>query len=103
MQPLSAGMDIPTDPPLIRAVTFDLDDTLYDFQACMREGAVQVVEALRCRNPRASRQATVELFHQMWHEATAEAEAAGGPVDWPSVRKRGIERLTMACDCCDEA
>jgi FMN phosphatase YigB (HAD superfamily) len=54
---------------VIRAVTFDLDDTLYDFQACMSRGAARVIEALCERHPGVAPLATVERFHQLWYEA----------------------------------
>lgn len=88
--------------PHIRAVTFDLDDTLFDFQSRMNAGAEQVVEALVHSHPHASGRATVALFHQLWSAATAEAEAGGAAVDWPEVRKRGIERLVIECECHEE-
>jgi FMN hydrolase / 5-amino-6-(5-phospho-D-ribitylamino)uracil phosphatase len=95
-------MDRPLEPSLIRAISFDLDDTLFDFRARMDEGAARVIEMLLQRCPSAAGRATVELFHRMWREATAEAQAAGSLIDWPEVRKRGIERLTLLCGCHEE-
>lgn len=85
----------------LRAVTFDLDDTLYDFQACMNHGAARVVAALCKRYPNAAAHASVDLFHELWREATTEARAEGSQIDWTRVRLRGIERLLGVCGCED--
>lgn len=86
---------------MIRAVTFDLDETLFDFQSCMNAGAAAVVAALGERRPAAADRATVTLFHELWREVTEEATKSGAPIDWPRERRRGIERLALRCDCRD--
>ena len=81
----------------IRAVTFDLDDTLYDFQACMTRSTGAVVRELCRRSPAAAATATLERFHACWGEAAGEAQARGGVVDWPEVRRRSIALLLTEC------
>src|SRR3954470_2411735 len=82
----------------IRAITFDLDDTLFDFRACMARGADAVLAELRRRHPSAEA-ADRNLFDHLWDEATREASAADGVPDWPAIRRRGIELLLARCGC----
>src|SRR4051794_29820755 len=84
---------------MIRAVTFDLDDTLFDFQACMAGAAEQVIRAICERHPSAVGRATPEEFHTFWQDATAEAREVGGILDWPVIRRRGIELLLADSGC----
>jgi HAD superfamily hydrolase (TIGR01509 family) len=82
--------------PPVRAITFDLDDTLFDFQACMTRSAEAVLRGMGRLSPAAAT-ATPEQFHASWVQATQEAHARGGVVDWPAVRRRGIALLLAEC------
>src|SRR5262245_19071312 len=83
----------------IRAITFDLDDTLFDFRGCMARSAEQVILELCRRHPHAAATATAGLFHELWSEATEEAQSLGDVPDWPAIRQRGIELLVLRCNC----
>jgi FMN hydrolase / 5-amino-6-(5-phospho-D-ribitylamino)uracil phosphatase len=91
-----SGLSLASQP--IRAITFDLDDTLFDFQACMTRCAEMVLRELCQRHPGAAETATLERFHACWQDATEEAQARGGVLDWPAVRRRGIALLLTECD-----
>jgi putative hydrolase of the HAD superfamily len=86
-------------PPRIRAVTFDLDDTLFDFQTCVGRAGEQVIREICCRHAPAREIATIERFHAFWDTATEEARAVGGLIDWTAVRRRGIALLLRECGC----
>lgn len=83
----------------IRAVTFDLDDTLYDFQACMTRSTSAVVREVCRLKPAVAATATLERFHGCWGTAADEAQARGGVVDWPAVRRHSIALLLTDCGC----
>jgi 2-haloalkanoic acid dehalogenase type II len=84
--------------PPVRAITFDLDDTLFDFQACMTRSAEAALRELG-QHGRAAATATLEQFHASWARATQEAQARGGVLDWPAVRRHGIALLLAECGC----
>jgi len=86
----------------IRAITFDLDDTLFDFQACMTRSAEAVLRQLCRRSPIAAARGTLARFHACWEEATGEARARGGVLDWPAVRRRGIALMLADCGCAED-
>jgi HAD superfamily hydrolase (TIGR01509 family) len=86
-------------PLSIRAISFDLDGTLFDFQACMTRSAAAVLSELCRRHPAAAATTTLDQFHAFWGKATEEAQARGGVLDWPAVRRCGIALLLAECGC----
>jgi HAD superfamily hydrolase (TIGR01509 family) len=84
---------------MIRAITFDLDNTLFDLQSCMTRAGEQVLRSLCEREPTAAGHATLERFEALWRRATEEARRGGSVPDWPSVRRRGIDHLLQECGC----
>jgi FMN hydrolase / 5-amino-6-(5-phospho-D-ribitylamino)uracil phosphatase len=84
----------------IRAVTFDVDDTLFDFRGRMAESGEQVLREIRRCYPAAPGPATPERFQFLWKAAAAERTES--VIDWEGVRRRGIELLLLECGCAGE-
>lgn len=87
------------DGATIRAVTFDLDDTLFDFQGCVARAGAEVIRALCERHPAATGRTTLERFHALWHRATEESLREEDVPVWSAVRRRGIQLLLQESDC----
>jgi len=74
----------------IKAVTFDADDTLWNFDAAMRTGLGSVLEEIRRIAPAWGRGLTVEAMIALRDEAEVDLRSAGGSL--MDARREGIRR-----------
>ena len=74
----------------IKAVTFDADDTPWNFDAAMRAGLGSVLEEIRRLAPGWGRTLTVEAMIAMRDEAEVDMKSTGGSL--MDMRREGIRR-----------
>ena len=92
-----------TQPPpvAVKAVTFDADDTLWNFDVAMRAGLARVLEEIRQLAPTWGDALTVEAMIAERDEAAADLKSSGGSLI--AIRREGIRRSLPEDRAADDA
>lgn len=85
---------------MIKAVFFDLDNTLYDFEQCMRNGLAVALQYMFDRRPVTRGLLSVEKLVRMRDDLDAEADELG--FDLKEMRVESFRRALKLCGCEEE-
>jgi len=88
-------------PTAIKAVTFDADDTLWNFDAAMRAGLTNVMDEIRRLAPAWGAALTVEAMIARRDQAEADLKSSGGSLI--AMRREGIRRSLPEEHATDDA
>ncbi len=84
----------------IRLITFDGDDTLWDFESAMRNALARTLDFLSERRPAAAAALSVETMARLRDEAAGELRPRGASL--LKVRLEGFRRALMSAGAADE-